>query len=603
MIQVRWRGGLVVLVLVAASLAAIGPASAQVETCFGEEVTHNVTPEVPFVGTDADEVIMGTPGADDIHGGGGADLICGLGGADILRGGFGRDQIRAGRGGDTVLGGPGNDIIIGGPGNDELHGNGGADDISGSRGADVISGGAGHDRGAGGPGPDAVSGDNGRDSLLGGPNNDELDGGSGPDDMFGGKGHDFLDGGPGVDALDGGNGRDTCINGRGLTRDTSCLRGFRLSPVGTLGDRAGLVTAPPGDERLFVVEQYHGIRIFKDGELLDTPFLNLTGSLATGNEQGVLGLAFHPNYEENGRFFVNYTRKNGDTRIVEYARNGENPDRAVKSSARTVLLIDQPHRWHNGGHIAFGPDGYLYIGMGDGGPGFDPNNSGQDTTTLLGGLLRIDVDGDLPYVVPEDNPFVGKPGADELWASGLRNPWRFSFDEETNRTYIGDVGQSVNEEINVVASGRAGVNYGWRVIEGTTCHIPAFGCNTSGMRAPTVNIPHSTGACSVIGGHVYRGEVMPELDGHYFYSDFCTRNVNTLLFDSGAVSERTRWITVPAGASGGDALPGQVGGAQSAHAPPPNLPLGSVVSMGRDGFGELYVATIGGAVYKIEPLR
>ncbi len=644
----RARPAALAAALVATTLLPVAASGAQPPTCFGEVATIVAQPGIPTVGTDGDDVIVGTSGSDDIRGGAGDDTICGLAGADVIRGNHGRDRINAGGGHDTVTGGRGRDVIVGSSGDDELSGNSGGDAISGNKGGDHIRGGAGADTIGGGPGADTIEGNGGDDTISGndgrddvrggtgddtisggpkadtiegngghdtvrggsgpdvidgGPRGDTLEGRSGADVVAGGGGHDTigggrgadrLDGGPGSDQLDGGRGPDTCLSGQGVTEDVDCLEGLRLALVADLGDRAGIVVSPPGDDRLFVIEQYHGIRVIEDGELLDTPFLDLEDEVATGNEQGVLGLAFHPDYAENRRFYVNYIARGGDTKVKEYRARRSDPDRASKSSGRLILDIDQPHRWHNGGMLAFGPDGYLYISTGDGGPADDPNGHGQDTDSLLAALLRIDVDGDRPYEIPADNPFVGREGADEIWAYGLRNPWRFSFDAESERLYIGDVGQYNWEEVNVAPAGRGGINYGWSVVEGPVCYRPSRGCDRSGIRPAKLDIPHTTGACSVIGGYVYRGQAIPELDGHYFHTDFCTQAVDTFLLDRGAATQRTRWLTVSAGR----------GVPRAVHDPGPNsLPPGSPTSFGLDADGELYISTFGGQVYRVEPVR
>jgi len=261
-----------------------------------------------------------------------------------------------------------------------------------------------------------------------------------------------------------------------------------------------------------------------------------------------------------------------------------------------VIEIAQPQRWHNGGMMEFGPDGYLYIGAGDGGPGGDPNNEAQNTDNLLGGILRIDVNGAQPYEVPPDNPFVDGDGADELWAYGLRNPWRFSIDAETERIYIADVGQSAREEINVAPIDEGAINYGWKRLEGAVCFSPRSGCNRSGTMLPTLDLPHGNGRCSVIGGSVYRGNDIPELVGQYFWSDFCTRELSTALFGDDAVSQREVWLTV----ADADADPAP---AHSIHHLDHGKGSGFVTSLGVDSAGEIYVSTFGGTVYKVEPVR
>jgi glucose/arabinose dehydrogenase len=575
----RARTVVVTVLLIAATLVAV-PASAQVAAqCFGEDATIEAAVGVPTVGTDGDDVIVGTTGPDEIDGGGGDDLICGL------------------SMGDTIGGGPGNDRIDGGGGRDDISGGAGKDEILGGRGADSIRGGKGNDTINGGAHRDEIAGKSGNDTINGGRGNDTVNGGRGRDTINGNGGHDNLNGGRGLDTIDGGRGRDVCLSGAGGADDTRCLEGLELSLVADLGDRAGLVLAAPGDnERLFVVEQYHGVRVIVDGKLKNRRFIDLEGQVTTGNEQGVLGLAFHPGYAENGRVFVSYTTPGRDNLIVEYTVDPENPNRVDADSRRVIIRVDQPHRWHNGGHIAFGPDGYLYIGIGDGGPGHDPNATGQDTSNLLSGISRIDIDVDTgAYAIPQDNPFVDADGRDELWAYGLRNPWRFSFDEPTGRMYIGDVGQFIYEEINVAPIGEGGINYGWSVAEGPTCLGGGTRCDTTGFHEPMLALPHFTGTCSVIGGSVYRGETIPELVGHYTYSDFCTRELSSFKVRGNRATDQTTWLAAPAQAAIG---------ITPAHEPPPGgVPSGSVTSWGVDNDGELYIATIGGAVYKVEPVR
>jgi glucose/arabinose dehydrogenase len=284
-----------------------------------------------------------------------------------------------------------------------------------------------------------------------------------------------------------------------------------------------LVTnAGDGSGRLFVVEQVGRIQIVRDGRVLAEPFLDIDDLVVAGGEQGLLGLAFHPEFESNARFFVNYTDRAGDTVIAEY-RAADGSDRADAGSARVLLRIDQPYSNHNGGDVVFGPDGYLYIGMGDGGSAGDPHGNGQRLNTLLGKMLRIDVDRGRPYGIPEDNPFLGRSGVrPEIWAYGLRNPWRFSFDRDTEDLWIGDVGQGEQEEIDRARAGhRGGQNYGWNVMEGTECFSPPDGCETQGLVRPVAVFPTSTG-CAVVGGHVYRGSRFPALQGGYFFADFCS---------------------------------------------------------------------------------
>ena len=335
------------------------------------------------------------------------------------------------------------------------------------------------------------------------------------------------------------------------------------------------LTAPPGDERrLFIVERGGRIRIVRDGVLLPTPFLDIGGRVSSGGEQGLLGMAFHPDYEANGFFYVDYTDTSGDTKVVRYGVSSD-PDRAEAGPDVTILSVAQPFPNHNGGLVAFGPDGMLYVGLGDGGSSGDPRGNGQDPSTLLGSLLRVDVDAASPYAVPPDNPFVGEPSArPEVWAYGLRNPWRFSFDRQTGDLYIGDVGQGAREEISFQpAASAGGENYGWNVMEGTACFEPPNGCDASGLTPPVLDYPHGEG-CSVTGGHVYRGADFPELRGRYFYADFCATWIRSLRIEDGEavdVQDHTQ----------------QLG------------PVEGVSSFGEDARGELYVVSLEGTVYRI----
>jgi glucose/arabinose dehydrogenase len=281
-----------------------------------------------------------------------------------------------------------------------------------------------------------------------------------------------------------------------------------------------------GDERLFVVEQRGWIRIITDGELLPEPFLDLTKFITDReSEQGLLGLAFHPNYTENGLFFVNYTDRFGNTVITRFIASPD-PDLADLDSLRVVLRFNQPYPNHNGGGIAFDPDGDLYIGTGDGGSGGDPLGNGQRLDTLLGKLLRIDVDAADPYAIPPDNPFTSEDTLPEIWAYGLRNPWRFSFDRLTGDLFIGDVGQSQWEEISYLpASSPGGANFGWNIREGAH---PFAGNATEGLVDPIAEYAHGQG-CSVTGGVVVRDPSLPTWDGVYIYGDYCTGTIWGLL--------------------------------------------------------------------------
>lgn len=288
-----------------------------------------------------------------------------------------------------------------------------------------------------------------------------------------------------------------------------------------------------GDQtnRLFIEEQGGIIYVFEnDSQTTEkTIFLDIREKITTAsNEQGLLGLAFHPDYESNGYFYVNYTAAgSGRTVISRFTVSGENPDEADPNSETEILSYAQPFGNHNGGHLAFGPDGYLYISVGDGGSGGDPDENAQDRTTLLGSILRIDVDNPQngnQYGMPPDNPFAGNDEGfrEEIFAYGLRNPWRFSFDPETSDLWAGDVGQNSWEEIHIIENG---LNYGWDIIEGSNCFEPKTGCDTSGLELPVHEYPHSNQNGSVTGGFVYRGESIPELNGFYIFADFLSGRI------------------------------------------------------------------------------
>jgi glucose/arabinose dehydrogenase len=288
-----------------------------------------------------------------------------------------------------------------------------------------------------------------------------------------------------------------------------------------------IARAGDGSGRLFVVEQRGRIRLFRDGAVLDRPFLDITDRVACCGERGLLSVAFPPNYSSKGQFYVNYTDRSGATVVARYSI-GDDSDVADRNSEEILLTIPQPYANHNGGQLAFGPvDGYLYVGTGDGGSGGDPQNNAQNPDSLLGKILRIDVEsGVRPYTVPASNPYVQIPGyRPEIWALGLRNPWRFSFDQRTGDLYIGDVGQGQWEEVDFQASASAGgENYGWRIMEGSHCYNPQD-CEPTGLVLPVAEYDHSSGWCSVTGGVVYRGQEYPRMEGVYFFADFCTGTI------------------------------------------------------------------------------
>ena len=354
-------------------------------------------------------------------------------------------------------------------------------------------------------------------------------------------------------------------------------RGARLQLIASGLSSPLYLTSPPNDvSRLFVVEQTGGIRIIKDGNLLPTPFLDLSGRISAGGEQGLLGLAFYPDYTTSGRFVVHYTDTAGDTHLSIFQVSAD-PDVADGASEQVILTADQPYVNHNGGQVLFGPDGFLYLGLGDGGAGNDPEGRAQSLSDLLGSILRVDVQTGTSYTVPADNPFVGQPGVQpEVWSYGLRNPWRFSFDRATGDLYIADVGQDRYEEVDVApastGSGK-GLNFGWNIMEGSHC-LSGTTCDQTGLTLPDFEYAHPQG-CSITGGYVYRGSSIPDLQGLYFYGDFCQGWVRSFRYAVGAATEVTDW--------------------------PRLRPGGSVQSFGEDAAGELYVLSASGNVFKVVP--
>lgn len=336
------------------------------------------------------------------------------------------------------------------------------------------------------------------------------------------------------------------------------------------------LTAPSRDaDRLFVVEQGGRIKILArtTGAELGT-FLTLTG-ITSGGERGLLGLTFDQEYNSNSRFYVYYTDANGAITIARFLVSATNPN--VADPASQTILLSIPHPTftnHNGGMVAFGPDGCLYAGIGDGGGAGDPSNHAQNLTSRLGKLLRIDPTTGTACTSGTLNPFVLSGGHPLVWSYGLRNPWRFSFDGED--LYIGDVGQGAREEINVSTGPHAGrgLNYGWRLMEGSACFNPTSNCNPGILTLPIVEYTHDKGACSVIGGYVYRGQVVPAIQGTYFYADFCAGFVHSFRLNNGSVIEKAEW---------------------------PLLTTPSISSFGQDGLGELYLTSLNGTVFRIVP--
>ncbi len=333
------------------------------------------------------------------------------------------------------------------------------------------------------------------------------------------------------------------------------------------------ITHPANDARLFVVEQGGNIKILNpDGTVNATPFLTLTSAtIASGGERGLLGLAFHPNYASNGYFYVDYTRaSDGATVIARYSVSA-NPNVADASSASILMTIAQPFANHNGGTVKFGPDGYLYIGMGDGGSGGDPGNRAQNINENLGKILRIDVDSASPYGIPPTNPFVGVAGNDEIWSIGMRNPWKFSFNRLNGDLWVADVGQSLAEEINKIPSPlpNTGLNFGWRCYEGNLTYDTSSGtCPAyASTVAPITQYGHGSGRCSITGGYFYTGSMYPNFANKYFFADYCTAEIAYITGTDGTIT----WALNPAG---------------------------SLTTFGEDKDGELYCA-IGNVIYKI----
>ena len=346
---------------------------------------------------------------------------------------------------------------------------------------------------------------------------------------------------------------------------------INISPFGTGFSTPVDIAHPLRDSRLFIVEQGGAIKILNaNGTTNPINFLTLTNLISTGSERGLLGLAFHPNYSTNGFFYVNYTNTAGNTVVARYTVDLNNPNLANLSSGSIILTVAQPYENHNGGCLRFGPDGFLYIGMGDGGSGGDPQNRAQNINENLGKMLRIDVNSAAPYGIPSTNPFVGIAGNDEIWAIGLRNPWRFSFNRNNGDLWIADVGQNLVEEINKVSSSAAGLNYGWRCYEGNLAFNTTGCAPLNTMTAPVATYTHSSiSGCSITGGYVYTGSNYPNFLTQYFFADYCNNKIG-LLNTSGMIS----WST---------AFPGT-----------------NFTAFGEDLNGELYVAGgTSGSIYKI----
>jgi len=347
-------------------------------------------------------------------------------------------------------------------------------------------------------------------------------------------------------------------------------------------------TAAPGDPRLFIVEQHGVIRILIGGQLRTTPFLDIDSLIVDPSqfdERGLLGLAFHPDFPESAFIFVDYVSNANKTVIARYPISATNPDSVDASKARVILTIDQPYTNHKGGTLLFGPDRYLYIGMGDGGSGGDPENRAQDPQMLLGKMLRIDPIGGNPYRIPPDNPYLSDPAyRPEIWAIGLRNPYRWSFDRQTGDQWIADVGQNLWEEVDFDPAGLGKQNYGWRRLEGLVCYNPSTGCDPDTFHLPIHVYDHESNRCAITGGPVYRGSAMPAEQGAYFFADYCSGQVWSLRYDGvnpAVVTERTAEFGAAAG-------------------------LGKApVAIGQDAYGEMYLVDRGvgsdGEVWAVLP--
>jgi glucose/arabinose dehydrogenase len=372
------------------------------------------------------------------------------------------------------------------------------------------------------------------------------------------------------------NGSDE-VGGGGASPPPATSNSLRLQTVTAVLSSPVFLTAPTGDVgRLFIVEQGGLIRILNslDGTPRATPFLDVARLIVTGGEQGLLGMAFDPNYAGNGRFYIYYTNTAGDIVIARYGVSS-NPDIANAGAQAILKTIAHPtNQNHNGGMLAFGPDGCLYAGIGDGGGSGDPNGNAQNTNSLLGKILRLDPE--TGSACGTDNPFAnGTAGAPEVWSFGLRNPWRFSFDRSTGVLYIGDVGQDQREEVDAVVGPNAGqgVNFGWNIMEGFACFNPPSGCNSSGLTPPILDYSHDAGACSVTGGYVYRGTLNPAVNGSYFYADYCAGFVRSFQLQGGGPSSQNTW--------------------------PLLSPGGQITSFGEDARGELYILTQTGGLSRI----
>ncbi len=367
------------------------------------------------------------------------------------------------------------------------------------------------------------------------------------------------------DPIAPGDGGTSLPPGLTLKLDPFIPSGFASAPV--------FLAQPLNDTRIFVVEQAGMIRVIRDGTLLATPFLDISTRVLSGGERGLLSVAFHLQYATNHFFYVYFTSQpTGDIRIERFTTTAD-PEVADPATSTLIITVAHPPSQsnHNGGLVAFGLDGMLYTGLGDGGGGGDPYHTGQDPDSLLGSLLRLDVNHGTPYSIPPGNPYIGLgTNRGEIWAKGLRNPWRFAFDAPTGLLYIADVGQNAHEEVDVAPASAPGVNYGWSVMEGLSCYN-ALVCTRSGFALPVIDYDtHVNSTCAVTGGYVYRGNAIPAIRGHYFYSDYCAGFLRSFRYANGVAVDRKDWA----------------------------LTMSAVASFGVDINGELYVMS-GGSIFKI----
>ncbi|HXV69968.1 MAG TPA: PQQ-dependent sugar dehydrogenase [Acidimicrobiia bacterium] len=393
------------------------------------------------------------------------------------------------------------------------------------------------------------------------------------------------------------DGSSTTTPGDGASSSTTSSADPDLAPLQSVSldlildgfQQPTVVTAPSGDDRLFVAERFGAIRVIDaTGVKLDAPFLDMTESVSSnGIERGLLGLAFHPDYANNGRFFIYYTDKDGRRQLSEFAVSPTDPNIAFAAGEKVIFEYEQPPNStdirHYAGNVAFGPDGFLWVSMGD---GADSRAQGQDPNTPYGTIVRIDVDSGDPYSIPPDNPFVDGGGLGDVWAYGLRNPWRFSIDPVDRLIYIADVGHADQEEVNVVSIDEGGYNFGWSNMEGTRC-FHEQDCDPANYTSPVLTYLHAAPdddpdaviGLSITGGYVYRGSEIPEIAGTYFYSDWVSSWVRGFKFVDGQVTEDRDWT---------EDLGGEVG---------------QVMTYGLDGHGELYLATYEGGIYKFTAVR